>query len=223
MKLSDKYIKLLKCINCDATLTISKSSTPHKKLICTKCYSAYEVKNNKIFFEKHYFKVNSWQNVGANWPNLGENSEKYKTKKIYGPKIENLPNYLNITNEGGLVYIGSGNDQIKGFINVDLGDYKNVDIVADIGKMPFKSEKLDLIVSNSTLEHIYDYKPVIKEAYRTLKLGGYIYMSVPNICPRHHTVDYHRWTMAGLVKLFDEFQIVELSQEHAEDSLTLLM
>lgn len=116
---------------------------------------------------------------------------------------------MNFSNKDRLVYIGSGNDRIKGYLHVDLGDYKNVDIVADIVNMPFKSEQLDLIVSNSTLEHIYKYESVISEVYRTLKPGGYIYMSVPSICPRHHTVDYHRWTMEGLVKLFDEFQIIE--------------
>ena len=29
------------------------------------------------------------------------------------------------------------------------------------------------------------------------------------MCPQHHSIDYHRWTMPGLLKLFDEYEILE--------------
>ncbi len=209
MEITKDNIDILRCIDCSASLAQSQTSPRHKRLICSQCDATYEVKNNKIYFAKQYIKEHSWKNVGADWPALDENAGRFKPSKILGPKIKDLPNYLNISDEGRCVYVGSGNDCIKGYINVDLGDYENVDIVADICSFPFKSNQLDLIVSNSTLEHIYIYKDVVIEAFRSLKSGGYIYMSVPSICPRHHAVDYHRWTMAGLKKLFDEFVIIE--------------
>ena len=68
---------------------------------------------------------------------------------------------------------------------------------------------MDLLVSNSVLEHIYDYKLVVEEIHRVLKPGGFLYLCVPSLCMRHHEYDYHRWTIPGLQAMLGAFEFVE--------------
>ncbi|AKM79201.1 MAG: Methyltransferase-like protein [Candidatus Beckwithbacteria bacterium GW2011_GWB1_47_15] len=50
---------------------------------------------------------------------------------------------------------------------------------ADATKLPFKNNSYQTVVSNSTFEHINDDVQAVKEAYRVLEPGGYLYLTVP--------------------------------------------
>ena len=43
----------------------------------------------------------------------------------------------------------------------------------------------------------------------SIKNGGFIFMCVPQVCGRHHTIDYFRWTIPGLKKVFDKFNVID--------------
>jgi SAM-dependent methyltransferase len=105
--------------------------------------------------------------------------------------------------------LGGGADDYEGFINIDLGRYPNVHIVSPLQNIPYKESSVNLVVSNSVLEHIENYEAAINEIYRVLKPGGYLYLSVPNFCMRHHKYDYHRWTIPGLLAMLNNFEVVE--------------
>ena len=49
----------------------------------------------------------------------------------------------------------------------------------DLRNLSFSSNKFDLIISLSVLEHIPDYLPTLKEGYRCLKPGGTLVLHVP--------------------------------------------
>ena len=128
--------------------------------------------------------------------------------RLGGPRIRDLRQILGI--KGIAINLGSGQDNYDDFINMDLGNYEPVHIVADLAKTPLVNGSVELVVSNSVLEHIYDYQAVMDEVSRILKSGGYFYLCVPNACLRHHKYDYHRWTTPGLHKLFDKrFEIID--------------
>ena len=52
--------------------------------------------------------------------------------------------------------------------------------LAEGARMPFASNSFNTIVSNSVLEHIPDLEPVIAEAFRVLKPGGYFLFCSPS-------------------------------------------
>ncbi|KKP26333.1 MAG: Methyltransferase type 11 [candidate division TM6 bacterium GW2011_GWE2_31_21] len=111
-------------------------------------------------------------------------------------------------NKNGIILnIASGNYQInKEIINVDLFAYPNVDIVSDATNLCLKRDSVDLIVNESSLEHIYNYKVVISESFRVLKKDGNAYFTVPFIYEFHASPnDFHRFTKEDLRKLFEEF------------------
>lgn len=97
--------------------------------------------------------------------------------------------------------IGSHNKRIEGYLNVDVLDLENVDIVWDITKIHWDFSdflpknkfgiKVGVVMDNSVeeiimtevLEHIgwRDTEKVLKEAYRVLEAGGKLHIQVPDI------------------------------------------
>jgi len=178
------------------------------QVVCSGCGKAYRKEPGKVFFTEEYFDVDNWEGKSSEFDLFKRESFVPKRPdKIGGPRIKDLRSMLKVT--GVALNLGGGADSYEGFTNIDLGRYPNVHIVSSLQNIPYKDASVDLVVSNSVLEHIYDYKSVIEEIYRVLKPGGYLYLSVPNLCMRHHEYDYHRWTMPGLVELLGEFELVD--------------
>lgn len=113
-----------------------------------------------------------------------------------GPRIllDRLPPGAVILN------LGSGTKRISSSpINVDFFPFKEVDIVADITRLPFRDGSVDGIINEVTLEHVRDSRAAIEEMQRVLKKGGYLYVRVPFIVGYHPSPDdYYRWTPQGL-------------------------
>lgn len=126
---------------------------------------------------------------------------------VNGPR--KIKNYLD--KDQFIVDIGSGPERLgKEFINVDVFPFPEVDIVADASVLPFADNSIPAMVSESMLEHVADANSVSREMVRSLKSGGYLYVSVPFIHPYHASPDdFNRWTLSGLKYMFRDLKIVE--------------
>lgn len=88
------------------------------------------------------------------------------------------------------LHLGSGTRRfLNGFINIDIRPEVNPDVVYDITKISEIYKEVDTIVAIHVLEHFYfksldfvskTYMDVLKDWYKTLKIGGELYLSVPN-------------------------------------------
>jgi predicted SAM-dependent methyltransferase len=155
-----------------------------------------------------FISEKKWETISDGFNLFRGNEKPIKYDKLGGPRIDDLRKILKIT--GLTINLGSGQDNYDHMINMDLGAYDPVHIVADLTDIPLTSSSIELVVSNSVLEHIYDYNSVIGEVHRILVVGGYFYLCVPNACLRHHKYDYHRWTTPGLHKLLEgRFEIID--------------
>lgn len=78
--------------------------------------------------------------------------------------------------------LGCGNDIREGFINVDVRQVPNVDIVATLEKLPFRDNYADKIVAQDVLEHFcrIELIDVVTEIKRVLKVGGILEVRVPD-------------------------------------------
>ena len=197
--------EIIRCNNC------LKSNWKHLKnsLICLDCNNSYELNDNhQLISAKEYINHKKWEKVTTSFNLFKNNPKPIKVDKLSGPRISELKQKYNI--KGLAINLGSGQDDYDGFLNIDLGSYDPVDIVADLKEIPLNDSLVELVASNSVLEHIYDFQKVIKEVFRILKPGGYFYLCVPSSCLRHHEYDYHRWTTPGLLKLLeDKFEIID--------------
>jgi ubiquinone/menaquinone biosynthesis C-methylase UbiE len=65
---------------------------------------------------------------------------------------------------------------------------KTVNINFENSALPFVQENFDLIISNQTLEHTKEIFWVLHEMSRTLKVGGYLIIGVPNLASLHNRI-----------------------------------
>lgn len=115
-----------------------------------------------------------------------------------------------------ILCIGAG--EVKGegieilglnIINVDIKYNKKLDIVCDGKILPFKDNFFDAVILQAILEHSKNYKEIIKESYRVLKDGAYIYVEMPFLQGEHAEDDYRRFTLNGLKLELKEFKEIK--------------
>lgn len=94
---------------------------------------------------------------------------------------------------------------------VDIVARPGVDLVADahdLHMVPDGTADLALVIT--LLEHVRYPRKVIQEAFRILKPGGVVYVSVPFIYPFHSDPDdYHRFSYKGVAVLCEDFERVD--------------
>ena len=114
------------------------------------------------------------------------------------------------------LHLGCGRRRLLGYINVDIDQHHEPDLVADVFKLDagtkrisqneflrvaFDSESADIIYACHVLEHAgrHEYKAVLKRWHEVLKPGGTLRLSVPD-----------------LGKCFDEY----CATSHRDDAMT---
>ncbi len=122
---------------------------------------------------------------------------------------------VGFSTHGTLLDIGCANQRLKYFLSencnyIALDYYKTAtdlygaipNIYGDAQKLPFIDESADTVALIEVLEHLPDPNAAIAEAYRVLKVGGHLVITVPFLYPIHDApYDFHRWTQFGLEEL----------------------
>jgi len=77
--------------------------------------------------------------------------------------------------------------------------------------LPLRDDCADLVLCTQVLEHVDNPFAVVNEIERVLKRGGTVLLSTHDVFPVHPCPgDYWRWTDAGLMKLFKDFNHVRV-------------
>lgn len=81
------------------------------------------------------------------------------------------------------LHLGSGDQKIDDFLNIDANLFTKCDVVAGIKKIKLAEECTRIIYASHVFEHIsrYTTSKVLGEWYRLLKPGGRLYILVPNM------------------------------------------
>lgn len=110
-----------------------------------------------------------------------------------------------------IVDAGCGNRRIDGrFIGLDMMDYDAVDVVCDLTALPFRDDCIDLVFSNSVLEHLPMPFEVAGEFQRCTVPGGINLHIAPFLYPFHASPDdFYRYTHRGMEALFGRCEVVE--------------
>lgn len=105
------------------------------------------------------------------------------------------------------------------YIGVDWSESLHglhADIVANLNeRLPVDDNAADTVVSFQVLEHLREPQLMLKEAYRILRAGGFIYLSVPFQWWVHEAPhDYFRYTRYGLQYLLERsgFSNIEIRE-----------
>lgn len=86
------------------------------------------------------------------------------------------------------------------------------DIVANLNKpLPIEDNVADTVVSFQVLEHLSEPQTMLNEAFRILRDGGYIHLSVPFQWWVHEApYDFFRYTNYGLEHLFTKAGFIDI-------------
>lgn len=137
-----------------------------------------------------YYKLHS-QSLDEWW-------EKLPWRKLYLQyEVDYLKNFVN--KESQILEVGCGTgifaDSVyhqitKNIVGLDISSdnlkiaklkgRKFKKVLSDADNMPFSDNSFDLLVYNAVLHHLPDLKNSLKEAYRVVKPGGYIFLTEPN-------------------------------------------
>ncbi|HEV7515201.1 MAG TPA: class I SAM-dependent methyltransferase [Thermoanaerobaculia bacterium] len=109
-----------------------------------------------------------------------------------------------------VVDLGSGGRRItERTICVDMLPLPNVNLIADVERLPFRDGSIDLLYATGLLEHVEDDRRVLSEVARILKPGGLVHVELPFLQQYHEDpIDCRRFTVPGLAR---ELQRVGLS------------
>ena len=130
-------VRSIICISCNG----SQWEIGLNEWICKSCNNKYKLKNNKLITIKNHIEEKNWEIVGQGFDLFKGNEKAIKVDRIGGPRIKDLRKKLEIS--GLSINLGSGKDKHEGFLNIDLGEYESVHIVADITKTPIRSGSVD--------------------------------------------------------------------------------
>lgn len=92
-----------------------------------------------------------------------------------------------LVKEGDLVgseYLGN---------NYSSGSMINNVMHQDVMNLSFDTESFDIYVSADVLEHVWDWRKAIKEAYRVLRKGGRMFLSIPFWDKNEYSIERAKW------------------------------
>lgn len=78
------------------------------------------------------------------------------------------------------INLGSGNEPLAGWINLDRRRCPGVSAIGDVRRLPFRSAAIAEVNASSVLEHFEDPYAVLDEIHRVLAPGGRVRVRVPS-------------------------------------------
>lgn len=229
MRKLDSLKRLLyKQIRCPTCLSETRLKYAHSKNIaCKKCGVKYRVANGIPVLLSKESEVKIKKQLHSKFGNKMRVEYKDQTtffgavkklfrvpdlsydlvdrKKLHGIVTHDENPKFIILNIGGGPRREDGN-----VLNLNIGLFPNVEVVADAHNLPFKSNSLDGIMIIAALEHVESPREVVAEAYRVLKKNGYIYAETPFLQHFHgYPNHFQNFTLIGHDMLFKKFKKVE--------------
>jgi SAM-dependent methyltransferase len=154
-----------------------------------------------------FLRSRDWFPIRGNMGNgIGKSMSRYYVEEF----IQSNRNEIS----GDIIEIGRNiyrsvipQENINTYRCLDLEEFPDVDIVADIQHMPQVQDKsFDTIICTQVLEHVPNPFLAINEIYRVLKPGGTLFLTVPFLNNLHmEPHDYWRFTEYSICVLLNSF------------------
>jgi len=101
-------------------------------------------------------------------------------------------------------------ERFEQFIEPENGNKSLVISVANGEHLPFADESFDKVICSEVLEHIPEYRSVIKEIARVVKTGGIAAISVPRYVPEWicwQLSDAYHEVEGGHIRIFNSVEL----------------
>ena len=95
-------------------------------------------------------------------------------------------------------------------VNLDIGPFPHVDVVAGGERLPLRDACLDGVITQGVLEHVPELPATLAEIDRVLRPGGQVYHEVPFVQGYHGSPgDFRRFTIQGLQELVPGYRVLD--------------
>ena len=103
------------------------------------------------------------------------------------------------------ISIGGGPTRAdRKLLNINIGPFPNVDVVADAHHLPYADSSVDAIHCEAVFEHLHTPTVAAAEIARVLKQGGKAYICTPFLQTYHgYPHHYQNFTLTGHIALFE--------------------
>jgi len=109
--------------------------------------------------------------------------------------------------------IGGGPTRVRPeLVNLNVGAFPNVDVVADAYELPYAGQAVDLVHCEAVYEHLEYPERAAAEMFRVLRAGGAAFVATPFLQPYHAYPDhFQNFTLSGHRRLFERagFRVAE--------------
>jgi len=230
--LCNKLRRVIACPNCKSPEIFFNKQT----VKCGKCGTLYEV-----FFDTPVLVIKNspvlrWYEPKEGSKSTPETVFKKIINKLYrytkpADRVWTLKSQKVIRNmlnekkpdaeDSIVVLIGTGFESVykhvlntyRDIIRIGLTQRGDVDLFCDVCDLPILDESIDLIFSSSVLEHVYNPERAVKEMFRVVKPGGYVYAEIPFMRAFHMIpIDYQRYTISGIEELFARYGFTKIDK-----------
>lgn len=127
----------------------------------------------------------------------GETYGRHVLEQVLPPLVVNTCVDLGCGGGQDLQVVLAQNPKAQCF-GVDYGDWnapaleaagiKAIAVNIESEPLPFGPESVDLVIANQVLEHTKEIYWINHEIFRTLKVGGHLYLGVPNVLSLHNRI-----------------------------------
>jgi ubiquinone/menaquinone biosynthesis C-methylase UbiE len=96
-------------------------------------------------------------------------------------------------------------------VNLNIGLFPNVDVVADAYSLPYADGAVDAIFCEAVLEHLEFPEVAVREMFRVLRAGGQVFAATPFLYAYHgYPNQFQNFTRPGHERLFSRngFRVV---------------
>lgn len=102
------------------------------------------------------------------------------------------------------ISVGGGPHRVhKRLVNINIGAFAHVDIVADAYALPYRDQSVGAVHCEAVLEHLEHPEQAVAEMYRVLKPRGKMYAATPFMTGFHgYPSHFQNFTLEGHRRLF---------------------
>lgn len=113
--------------------------------------------------------------------------------------------FAGLTDGALCISVGGGPTRAHpALVNVNIGPFPNVDIVADAYELPYADGVVDAIHCEAVLEHLEYPDVAVREMHRVLRTGGKVFAATPFLQAFHGYPDhFQNFSLTGHVRLFE--------------------
>lgn len=106
----------------------------------------------------------------------------------------------------------------KIYVGADIEPGKYVDVVLSADNLVnhFGPESFEVVITTELLEHVNDWRHVVRNIKDVLKPGGYLYITTRSIGMHFHAYPYDFWRFEvdDMKNIFADFDIICLRKDH---------